>query len=215
MNASVKPGAGGARPAADDGPTADDGSTTRPRRVFLALSLPAAARREVVRHSASLLDAHATSLRRVDPATYHLTVHFFGDLLTGDVERARSLCARVAESVGTPLRCAFAGLAALPARGPARVVHTVFGPGRAVLSAFLCQAREATAASGFPVPARAPLPHVTVARVRRGRPWRMARKVVWAGAPLLFDRLVLFESHLDRVGARYEPLETRLLSAGQ
>ena len=208
MNASVEPAAGSVASAAGSGPTG------RPRRVFLALSLPAAARREAARYSASLLDKHAASLRRVDPAAYHLTVHFFGDLMPGELERAQLLCARLAGDAVAPIRCAFAGLAALPAHGPARVVHVMFGPGRAELLAFLRRARAATEAHGFPVAWRAPLPHVTVARVRRGRPWRMAEQVAWVGAPFLFDRLVLFESHLDRAGARYEPLETRLLSAG-
>ena len=215
MNGSVKPAAFGAEPAAGSVVSASGSrSAGRTRRAFLALTLPAAARREAARHSASLLTAHAASLRRVDPAAYHLTVHFFGDLMPGDLERARSLCMQLADDAVAPLRCAFASLAPLPVRGPARVVHAEFGPGRAELLAFLRQAREATATSGFPVPARAPLPHVTVARVRRGRPWRMPDQVAWAGAPFQFDRLVLFESHLDRAGARYEPLETRLLSAG-
>lgn len=204
--------AGGLVPAAGLAPAAGSSPTGRPRRAFLALALPAAARHEVARRSAALLDAHAASLRRVDPAAYHLTVHFFGDLMPGDLERARSLCMQLADDAVAPLRCAFAALAPLPARGPARVVHAVFGPGRAELLAFLRQARAVTATSGFPVPARAPLPHVTVARVRRGRPWRMVEEVAWAGAPFLFDRLVLFESHLGRTGARYEPLETRRLA---
>ena len=184
------------------------------RRVFLALPLPAPARRELARLSQSALAAHAAHLRLVDPAGYHASVHFFGPLATDDLRRAQSLCGQVAEALAAPLRCGLAGLAQLPPRGPARVVHAVFGEGRGALAAFLAEARRRIAAAAFPVAARSPLPHVTVARVRRGRRWRMSDRVVLPGAPFVLDQLVLFESHLHPTGARYVPLTSRRPAAG-
>ena len=203
------------------------------RRVFLALPLPEAARRDLARRSRSVLEAHAPHLRLVDPSGYHATVHFFGPLAAADLLRAEALCGRVVEALAAPLRCALAGLVQLPPRGPARVVCAEFCEGRATLAAFLAEARERIAAAAFPVPARRPLPHVTVARVRRGRRWRMAGPVAFAAAlpaagqtvpgsaarpaapaPFLLDRLVLFESHLHPAGARYVPLATRRPAAG-
>ena len=181
---------------------------TGAKRVFLALPLPAAARRELARLSEAALAAHAAHLRLVDPTGYHATVHFFGALAADELSRARALCGQVVEALAAPLRCAVAGLAQLPPRGPARVVHAEFGDGRRDLAAFLAEARERIAAAAFPVPARGPLPHVTVARVRRGRRWRMADPVALAVGPFVLDQLVLFESRLHPAGARYVPLTT-------
>ncbi len=208
------------------------------RRVFLALPLPAAARRELAGLAQSALAAHAAHLRLVAPVGYHATVHFFGPLAAHDLSRAHTLCGQVAQALQAPLPCALTGLAQLPPRGAARVVCAVFGEGRDALAAFLAEARNRIGAAGFAVPARGPLPHVTVARVRHGRHWRMPDRVALAGtgtaaaegntrlgidlrrppghgAPARFvlDQLVLFESHLHRAGARYVALTSRRAAA--
>ena len=211
------------------------------RRVFLALPLPAAARRELADLSRSALAAHAPHLRLIDPVGYHATVHFFGPLAADDLSRARALCGQVAqEALPVPLPCAVAGLAQLPPRGAARTVCAVFGEGHDAVAAFLAAARDRIAAAAFAVSARSPLPHVTVARVRHGRHWRMPERAPLRGtgggaagggahcgidlrrargqgaAPTRFvlDQLVLFESHLHRAGARYVALTSRRAAAG-
>ena len=140
-----------------------------------------------------------------------MTVHFFGCLACGDLARARELCLDDTLAAVAPLRCRFSALGQLPARGPARVVHAVIGEGAAALQDFMMRMRAWVAAAGFAVDRRPPLPHVTVARVRRGVKWTERSTVTWSGAAFLFDRLVLFESHLGRAGARYEPLVSRRL----
>jgi len=52
------------------------------------------------------------------------------------------------------------------------------------------------------------LPHVTVARVRRGDGWRPPAAPPEAPVDLVFDGcgLTLYRSHLDPGGARYEAL---------
>ena len=91
------------------------------------------------------------------------------------------------------------------------MVHAVIGEGAAALRDFMMRIRALAAAAGFAVDGRMPLPHVTVARVRRGMKWRARSAVAWSGVAFLLDRLVLFESHLGPAGARYEPLLTRRL----
>ena len=150
----------------------------------------------------------------VDPAGYHATVHFFGPLAAEDLRRAQALCGQVVEALAAPLRCGLAGLAQLPPRGPARVVHAVLGEGHGAVAAFLDEARNRIAAAAFPVPARSPLPHVTVARVRHGQRWRMTEPVALPAAPFVLDELVLFESHLRRSGVRYVALTSRRPAAG-
>ena len=199
------------------------------RRVFLALPLPAAARRELAGLVQSALAAHASHLRLVAPVGYHATVHFFGPLAADDLSRAHTLCAKVAEALPASLPCALTGLAQLPPRGAARVVCAVFGEGHDALAAFLAEARNRIGAAAFAVSARSPLPHVTVARVRRGRHWRMPDREALPGsgidlrrpcgqgavpARFVLDQLVLFESHLHRAGARYVPLASRRAAAG-
>lgn len=201
-----RPSAGG--PAAS-GP-AESGSTEPARRVFLALPLPAPARRELAVRCAPLIAA-ADMLRPVAPAGYHVTVHFFGNLSGGDLARAHELCRRDTLKEMVPLRCRLTGLGQLPPHGPARVVHAVFGGGGVAVADFMTRMRGLVAAAGFPVDRRPPRPHVTVARVRRARNWTARAPVTWSGAWFLLDRLVLFESHLDRAGARYEALAVRRL----
>lgn len=150
--------------------------------MFLALPLPAAARRELAGLAQSALAAHAAHLRLVDPVGYHATVHFFGPLAADDLSRAHTLCGEVAEALPAPLPCALTGLAQLPPRGAARVVCAVFGEGHDALAAFLAAARNRIGAAAFAVPARSPLPHVTVARVRRGRHWRMPDRAALPGS---------------------------------
>ena len=216
--------------------TAGHRAATAARRTFLALPLPPAARRELARLTESALAAHAPQLRLVDPAGYHATVHFFGPLPGDELRRAQALCGPVVEALAAPVRCRLAGLAQLPPRGPARVVCAVFGDGHDTLAAFLAEARNRIAAAAFPVAARSPLPHVTVARVRHGRRWRMTERAAlpgagperaagtvrrgidfrrlagggeYAPAPFFLDQLVLFESRLHPSGARYVPLISR------
>ena len=180
------------------------------RRVFLALPLPQAVRQEVAAHCAPLA-AQEAALRSVASAGYHVTVHFFGSLDCGDLARARELCLDDRLASVAPLRCRFGALGQLPPRGPARVVHAVIGEGAAALKDFMLRIRALVAAAGFAVDRRPPLPHVTVARVRRGMKWSARATVAWSGVAFLLDRLVLFESHLGHAGARYEPLVTRRL----
>lgn len=198
------------RPPVSRGRTGGPAQSTR--RVFLALPLPAPARRELAARCAPLLAA-ADALRPVAPAGYHVTVHFFGNLSGGDLVRACELCRRDTLREMVPLRCRLTGLAQLPPHGPARVVHAVFGGGADALADFLARMRGLAAGAGFPVDRRPPRPHVTVARVRRARNWTAPAPVTWSGAWFLLDRLVLFESHLDRAGARYEALAVRPLGA--
>ena len=180
------------------------------RRVFLALPLPPPARQEVAAHCAPLAEQGA-ALRPVAPAGYHVTVHFFGNLVCGDLARVRKLCLDDTLASAAPLCCRFSALGQLPPRGRARVVHAVIGEGAGALQDFTMRVRALVAAAGFAVDRRPPLPHVTVARVRRGMTWTPRSSVTWSGVAFLLDRLVLFESHLGRAGARYEPLVTRRL----
>ena len=193
-------------------PAGAGASAASTRRVFLALPLPRAARQELAAHCAPLA-AEGAALRPVAPAGYHVTVHFFGSLVRGDLVRARDLCLDDTLAPVAPLRCRFSALGQLPPRGPARVVHAVIGEGAAALKDFMMRMRALVAAAGFAVDRRPPLPHVTVARVRRGMKWRARSTVTWSGVAFLLDRLVLFESHLGHAGARYEPLATRRLGA--
>ena len=216
--------------------TVEQRPATAARRVFLALPLPPAARAELARLTESALAAHAPHLRLVDPSGYHVTVHFFGPLPCDELRRAQALCGPVVEALAAPVRCRLAGLVQLPPRGPARVVCAVFGEGHDALAAFLAAAGERIGGAAFPVAARSPLPHVTVARVRHGRRWRMSERAALPGAgpdtaagtarrgidfqrlpghgegapaPFSLDQLVLFESRLHPSGARYVPLTSR------
>ena len=167
-------------------------------RLFIALRPPAPVR-------AMLLD----TMEAVAPARWqdddqlHVTLRFIGDV---DPRRAEDVAAALA-SVHTPVpevRIAGAG----------RFTDTLWA-GVAPHDALAALHRKVDAAcvrAGLPPERRAFLPHVTVARLSRGtgspgavEGW-LADTAGLSSAPFPLPHLILYESHLGRDGAAYEPV---------
>jgi len=178
-------------------------------RLFLALDLPHEARREIAAWRDGALGGHQ-ELRLVPEGYLHVTLAFLGWQYERDVDR---IAAGAFESLGgrSPVELGAVGLVPVPKRGPRLFALDLDDPSEAA-SDVQAAAVRALVAARFHEPEKRPFwPHVTLARVKRGR--RAPR--VSAPDPRLgrFEATVvtLYRSVLQPQGARYEPLHRHTL----
>ncbi|GII94807.1 RNA 2',3'-cyclic phosphodiesterase [Sinosporangium siamense] len=180
-------------------------------RLFTALLPPPAVLGEVERALEPHRDAWP-GLRWVDPATWHLTLTFMGEV-PADVQHDLEVRLARAASRRPPMTLSFAGAGAFPSRKRARVLWIgVCGP-KPVLSRLAdssqAAARRAGAAHGEARPFH---PHLTVARTRTRTGGDDVRELVEAlaefeGTEWRAEEIHLMRSHLGpRV--RYESLRS-------
>lgn len=169
-------------------------------RLFVALELPADVRAALVAWS----DAVASpAMRRTPAENLHVTLAFLGTRTAQDADAVAGLLEKVARSLG-PLEVE--GPLWLPRKRPGVLAVALrAGPELGTLHVGLLEAL--TAAIGFEPERRALRPHVTVARARRGA----HLYAVDPDPPPPFLRfepeaLVLYRSHTDASGVRYEAL---------
>lgn len=178
-------------------------------KLFFALDLPPAVRRGIEAWGREALGDPA--LRRVAPASLHITLAFLGYLPEKEIPRL----AEIGEaSRGPSPRIALGDPVQRPERGRARLFALpVESPATDSLQEGL---REKLVAAGLYEPEKRPFwPHVTVARVRREervskRPAPVSLPPTMLSKALLrpFDavRMTLYRSELQSRGAQYIPL---------
>jgi len=167
-------------------------------RLFVAVALP-----DEVRSALADWRPRDDALRPVDPGHLHVTLCFLGWRDDSAVQRigdAAMACARALPAV------TLGAARWLPPRRP-RVLTVELGDPGGELAALQARVSDAMVQAAGYVPEKRPfLPHVTVARVRRG-----ARPPTGDLPPppeLVFvpAALRLYRSHMRREGARYEAL---------
>jgi 2'-5' RNA ligase len=172
-------------------------------RLFVALTLPQVALEVLGAWQRDVLTGEP-QLRGVEGTTLHATLCFLGGRPANEVARIADACGTVAGIGAMRLRVG-AGLW-LPARRPS-VLAVSLGDMNGALAPAQRALSGALAAAGVYRPESRPyLPHVTVARVRRGE--RVRRRELEPPPSLVFeaDTVTLYRSLLGRSGARYEPL---------
>jgi 2'-5' RNA ligase len=175
-------------------------------RLFVAAVLPEAVRRELARWARSGVAAGAGSgLRRLEPATMHLTLCFLGDRPLACVPGLAGVLGGLAEAVAGVGELVVGAPVWLPPRRPRALAVEIGDPDGALRELRAALAREIAATIDW-VPERQRFrPHVTVARVRPGAP----RPDAFAVTPQLSfacERVALLRSHLEPAGAHYEEL---------
>ena len=174
------------------------------RRLLLALPLPKVASNELANNCSSIISG-TNNLRPVGASNYHITVHFFGNLQSNQLDQVRALSQYNIGVTGLPLFCRLGGIAQMPKNDRARLLYAELKEGWSAVISFIKKVYKVVAAAGFPVQFPHLLPHITVARVRRGVNFISSLITPWSSSPFLLDRLVLYESFLSRAGVRYEP----------
>ena len=148
-------------------------------------------------------------LRLIDARWLHVTLCFLGWREVGEVEGITAAC-RAALAL-EPLPLSLGEAVWLPPRRP-RVVAVALLDASGGLARLQTAVSAALAAGGFYEPEGRPyLGHVTLARVGRGV--RVRAEPLPPPTPVSFDAeaVTLYQSRLERGGARYEALETMRL----
>lgn len=187
-------------------------------RLFVALNLPKKERDRVFRRARPLRDENLP-IRWVDPAHYHLTLKFLGEVHPDRIERVQRILDRVAEGTRT-FDVELRGFGAFPTIRRPRVLWVGVDPS----SALRCLKQDlewALAECGFERETRAFHPHLTLGRatgeggagIFRGLDERVAR--LECKASFTARRLDLMNSQLTRQGPRYTILSRSDLNAGR
>ncbi len=171
-------------------------------RIFVATGFPSEVR-------AAIEDRLATvSLpgRRVDPADWHITLRFLGDIAVVAFER---LLAALDECrLPPPFELRLGGVGAFPQARKAAVVWVGLEEGTARLRGLQEEVEQACEGVGLGREERPFRPHVTLSRIR---PPSDVRRLVDQFPPLGIrspvGEVVVLRSRLQPDGPRYEPLE--------
>ncbi len=180
------------------------------RRLFVAVALDSQTRALVAAH----LEAHGAAgwpERLVTPDNWHVTLRFLG--WTDAVQRDRIVHALDGAELPSPFRVRFGGLGAFPKPRRATVTWIGIESGTVELERLAAAAEDAAQSAGFAPEDRPFHPHLTVGRARP--PVDVTDRIerfVPCDVAMLVDRVIVFESHLERGGARYEVLDELTLS---
>ncbi len=177
-------------------------------RLFVAIEIPEAVRREVARRVDPLRESLSAGgkTRWVDPRGLHLTVLFLGDIAADLVpwlgEELAAACAP-----RTPFSLELFGAGTFPPTRPARVAWVGMTAPRELIT--LERALNAAAGEAIGHPAAEPpfVPHLTVARCRE--PWQRPAIATFTsafagaiGEPFEVTEAVLVRTHLGEIGER-------------
>jgi 2'-5' RNA ligase len=178
------------------------------RRLFLAAELP----RPLAHRLAAIVPA-GPGVKRVQPQSIHLTLHFLGDVPEAAIS---PLCAALDEVRSAPFTLNLGPPGRFPARGPARVLWAGLSPSPALVSLHEACGR-AIRSVGLSTESRPFTPHLTLARLGEAADHRLAAEFLLTAQlqpdPFPIERLVLFASERTPAGAVHEPLHTVRLRA--
>lgn len=172
-------------------------------RAFLALPVP-----DDIRASLTVLQFLLPVPRRVDPAGFHLTLTFLGEVPDAVLEVADDLL-RTLRQAPFPVEVAGAGLFG---GGRPTAVWAGIAPSEP-LGRLQAKCDRIARSAGVRLEGRRFHPHVTLGRFPRPMPedaLKLERAVVaeqgFRAGPWVADRVVLYRSHLTKAGSVYEAL---------
>lgn len=169
-------------------------------RLFVAIRPPPALRSQLL----DLMEG-VEGARWQDDEQLHLTLRFIGEV---DRRVAEDVAAALATIRFSPFDIWLDGVGQFDRTGAVDTLWAGVQP-RDTLAHLHRKIDRACVATGLPPEGRAYLPHITLARFSRGGgmvgpfPYRHASL---SSATFPIDRFTLFESHIGRAGARYEPI---------
>lgn len=188
-------------------------------RLFVALDLPRAVRSALVEWREPVLSAGAGALRPVAEEALHVTLCFLGQVPVASAGAIGAAVERVAgEAVASHVHGSGAPVAGdlalgaplwLPRRRPHALTLAVADRDGSLARLQGTLAVALAQGGWYAAEERAFLPHVTVARVRRGSDLRaLVQRELPAPPALAFagEAVALYRSHLGSGGARYEAL---------
>jgi 2'-5' RNA ligase len=179
-------------------------------RLFTGIEIPDEQREEIAR----LRQPLPGGSKWTDPADFHLTLRFAGDVSN---ERAAELADRLAGISSDAFELRLAGASAFGGNEP-RSLYVGVEPS-AELEALARANDRAARAVGIPADPRGFKPHVTIARLKYAPPDMVARVLARIGGfrshPFLVGRFVLFSSKPKVGGGPYVQEATFPLRGGE
>ena len=169
-------------------------------RLFVALRPPPPIRAQLALTMTGVADA-----RWQDDEQLHLTLRFIGEV---DGRVAEDVAAALGSLHAPALEVRLAGVGQFGSRGRVNALWAGVAPHDA-LAALHRKVDQALVRAGLEPERRAYLPHITVARLATREEAVAGWLGVHAGlasSPFRLEHVVLFESHLGKAGARYEPV---------
>ncbi len=176
-------------------------------RLFVALRPPPA-----IRDALSDVMDGVPDARWQDDEQLHLTLRFIGEV---DRPQAEDIAAALGQVHAPAPTVALAGVGSFDTRGRIDTLWADVAPA-APLARLAASVEQACIRAGLPPERRAFRPHITVARLNRASGPVDAFLAEHAGltsAAMRFDHLVLYESHIGKDGAWYEPVVRYPLSS--
>jgi len=199
----------------DDAQRASGERSAAPRkdvfRAFIAADLDESARAAAAQLTLRLREGASPDVRWVRPEALHVTLRFLGNISPEQVEPlGRSVGTAVAEH--SPFRLELGAVHYFPSPRRPRVVALELAP-EAALVELAAAVERGTRAEGFEPEQRPFRPHLTLGRVKSGRPPATRGLAAPSGSGCAVSEVVLFRSELRREGAKYTPLERMPLGA--
>lgn len=177
-------------------------------RTFLAVPLPEPLQRNIAALQRELAGA-LPGIRWARPDTIHLTLRFFGETDTDDLEKIRASMLSV-KLHGRPCQVDLLGVGAFPDRRRPRVVWIGLHPPEPLLTLQQC-CEEVLGRAGIPGERRPFVPHLTIGRFRERGPELttvLARQSGRQFGRMPVTQLVLYESRLRPDGPQHIALFT-------
>jgi RNA 2',3'-cyclic 3'-phosphodiesterase len=178
-------------------------------RLFLALSLQDLT--EPLSQLIASLRPKISGVKWTDPDQAHLTLHFFGDVVSNEVERIDITMRHVAASFA-PLTIKLNGLGVFPNLEKPNVLWGGIQEPAGQLDALAERVRMEVKALGLDVDTRPFHPHVTLGRVKVPQKHFDFKRILTQvpmpiSLPVKLDHFCLYQSQLRPEGARYEILQ--------
>lgn len=186
------------------------------RRLFIALPVDDCELTEPLSGIFRDLDKYDGILKTVSNINLHITMKFLGDVDEENISRMLESFSSL-EGSGR-IEYTLSGIGCFPSLSAPSVIWAGIECDMKKISGLFSLVEEFCGSFGFEKETRRFTPHLTVARVRRGKDApsglkdfiRKNKERVYGES--VFDRLVLFESKLDKTGPEYTNLaEVRLI----
>jgi 2'-5' RNA ligase len=178
-------------------------------RAFVAVLLPSPLRDAAAEIQDAVRDRMpARAVRWVDPANFHVTVRFLGDLDRAAIERARGVIQQ--EAGFAPIGATLGAVSAVPSEGRPSVIWVDLQEQGNAFASLVQRVEQSLLAAGFGPPDKPWRSHLTLGRAERGtRPPRDWNRIeVSSPAVYRLHELALMRSELRPGGPRYTALET-------
>jgi 2'-5' RNA ligase len=176
------------------------------RRLFLAVPVSEQIRDALANHLKSQCHGKSLPGRPAKPESWHFTLKFLGNV--GEAQCDSLVQAMKNARFDPAFEVKFGSLGAFPRAAKATVLWIGVEKGGEQLSRLASTVEDAATSVGFAPENRSYHPHLTLSRIRPPQSiGPLLSQVAPLGMQMAVKKIVLYQSHLSREGARYQAVE--------